>query len=291
MGPAVRRFWVRRWYRTLPSYLATVALYGAALAFPHHASTDGFPWLYLVFAQTYALGRPDVFGHSWTLAVEEHFYVVLPLIVAACARAGWRRPCSIAGVVCVLGAALAAWRIVSKSAGVDVNEALTHLRADGLVVGVALAAAAREGGDAFPAVRRHVGAARAGAALAVGAACALDLAGWPAAQAGIAVAFGAVVALAASDPALARLGATRPVATVARLSYAIYLVHQLAQPALRHLLFGGAIDGAREAALHVILTLLLTGAAAWVLHATVERPFLRLRERRAPPLRGAADGR
>lgn len=283
---AVSRFWRRRWYRTLPAYLATVALYVITLAFPHQASAEGFPWLYLVFLQSYVLGLPQVFGHSWTLAVEEHFYLALPLLVIGCGAAHRRTPARVAAVVGGVGLVLAAARVALRLAGHDVNEALSHWRADGLVAGVLLACATH-GGDrlvSWLAARRAV--SWIATITLVAAAFVLDLRGSLATPTALAVAFAALVALAASgEPLLARVGAARPVATVARLSYAVYLTHQLANRSLQVVVFDGGPRDAVEVAAHVPLALALTGVSAWLLHRVVERPFLRLRERRAPALR------
>ena len=68
-------FWSARWLRTLPPYLAALALY--SLAQPHFQN-NAVHLYYLLFLQNY-LGM-DGFGPSWSLSVEEHFYLALPLI-------------------------------------------------------------------------------------------------------------------------------------------------------------------------------------------------------------------
>ena len=68
-------FWSARWFRTLPPYLAALALF--ALAQPHFHNNPVHPY-YLLFLQNY-LGMAG-FGPSWSLCVEEHFYLALPLL-------------------------------------------------------------------------------------------------------------------------------------------------------------------------------------------------------------------
>ena len=75
-------FWRSRWWRTLPPYFAAILVYLAVrLAYP-------FPplrWYYALFLQNYLgitqnpIGLSG-FGPSWSLCVEEHFYLLLPII-------------------------------------------------------------------------------------------------------------------------------------------------------------------------------------------------------------------
>ncbi|SNS98808.1 Peptidoglycan/LPS O-acetylase OafA/YrhL, contains acyltransferase and SGNH-hydrolase domains [Granulicella rosea] len=76
-------FWRARWWRTLPPYLVALAVYAAvrATVAPQQAPLD---WHYLFFLQNY-FGVP-AFGPSWSLCVEEHFYLLLPLLAYAVER-------------------------------------------------------------------------------------------------------------------------------------------------------------------------------------------------------------
>lgn len=81
------RFLVRRWYRTLPNYYLFLAV-NAALAW-WVVDRSGMDARFLVFAQS--LAHPaagDFFPESWSLAIEEWFYL---LGAVAFALAAWRR--------------------------------------------------------------------------------------------------------------------------------------------------------------------------------------------------------
>lgn len=68
-------FWRSRWWRTLPPYFAAIAVYVAVhIMFPVQA----LHWYYGLFLQNY-LGMTG-FGPSWSLCVEEHFYLLLPIL-------------------------------------------------------------------------------------------------------------------------------------------------------------------------------------------------------------------
>lgn len=82
-NPNLFSFWAARWWRTLPPYYAALALYViCASRFP--TQFVPLPGTYLVFAQNYfGVGG---FGVSWSLCVEEHFYLLFPLVVMALER-------------------------------------------------------------------------------------------------------------------------------------------------------------------------------------------------------------
>jgi len=127
-------FWSARWFRTLPPYLAALGLF--ALAEPRFHNNPIHPY-YLIFLQNY-LGLTG-FGPSWSLCVEEHFYLALPLLgFLALKFAGrknllWLLPLAalvpqILRTAAVLGNGLPPnwyWR--------------THLHCEGLILGVWLA--------------------------------------------------------------------------------------------------------------------------------------------------------
>ena len=72
------RFWRSRWWRTIPPYVAALALYILADRVILHPPHPELPWYYCLFLQNY-LGMTG-FGPSWSLCVEEHYYLLLPLL-------------------------------------------------------------------------------------------------------------------------------------------------------------------------------------------------------------------
>ncbi|HEU5276849.1 MAG TPA: acyltransferase [Xanthobacteraceae bacterium] len=83
---AIGSFWLRRWFRTLPNYFLVLAVLAAgSKVLSHHH--EPFDWRYLVFSQNLASPHPAFFSEAWSLAVEEWFYLLLPLAVAGTALA------------------------------------------------------------------------------------------------------------------------------------------------------------------------------------------------------------
>jgi peptidoglycan/LPS O-acetylase OafA/YrhL len=69
-------FWVRRWFRTLPNYylvLTILVLMGTLLVLPVP------DWRFFFFVQNMKSPHPSAFPEAWSLAVEEWFYLLMPL--------------------------------------------------------------------------------------------------------------------------------------------------------------------------------------------------------------------
>lgn len=82
-GKSLLKFWKRRWYRTLP-------LYYLVLAFKIFTLHNPYGWkviVYFFFLQANFIGI-DLIPVSWSLVVEEWFYIFLPLAVILFFRRG-----------------------------------------------------------------------------------------------------------------------------------------------------------------------------------------------------------
>lgn len=77
----LKRFFTKRFFRIIPAFLVTVGLY---FLFPFFREKEALPplWKFLTFTQNIGLNIKDngTFSHAWSLCVEEHFYLLLPLI-------------------------------------------------------------------------------------------------------------------------------------------------------------------------------------------------------------------
>ena len=144
---------MRRAFRVLPAYLTVLLFY---FAIPGFREAPGLSpaWQFLTFTENFRIdyAHDQAFSHVWSLCVEEHFYLVLPLLILLLMR----RPSfgkalgAVLGILC-FGIAIRAY-IYSHQVQVFPREddafALayvekiyfpTHTRLDGLLVGVTLA--------------------------------------------------------------------------------------------------------------------------------------------------------
>lgn len=85
-----RGFWLRRWFRTVPNYYLFLVV-NLVLLQVGWAIGDA-SWKHAVFAQNLAWREdlPVFFIEAWSLALDEWFYLVLPLLVGIAARATGR---------------------------------------------------------------------------------------------------------------------------------------------------------------------------------------------------------
>ena len=72
-------FWLRRWFRTIPNYFLSLVI-SLLVAFLVTNSFGAFSYKYLFFAQNIISMHPSFAAHNWSLAIEEWFYIALPLI-------------------------------------------------------------------------------------------------------------------------------------------------------------------------------------------------------------------
>jgi peptidoglycan/LPS O-acetylase OafA/YrhL len=77
-----KQFFLKRFFRIIPAYVFTVGLY---FSFPFFREKEALPplWKFLTFTQNLDLDLKEfgTFSHAWSLCVEEHFYLFLPLIL------------------------------------------------------------------------------------------------------------------------------------------------------------------------------------------------------------------
>ncbi len=148
-------FWARRARRLLPALLVVlgaIALYAVTLAPTDQLRSlraDGFAslfyvanWRFVLSGQSYfaLFTVPSPMRHLWSLAIEEQFYLVWPLVVLACLRVGRGSRAVLTGV-CVAGIAASVAIMALLYEPADPSRAYygTDARAHTILVGALLA--------------------------------------------------------------------------------------------------------------------------------------------------------
>jgi peptidoglycan/LPS O-acetylase OafA/YrhL len=270
-----RRFTIRRALKLWPVlyvFLAVQVLFG-----PH--PVDSYLWQTALHLQNYA---GTSLGHLWSLAVEEHFYLVLAVLFPLLTRRRFSSGVLIGVLVGVLVAALVL-RIGGVASGVsDVRlQWRTHFRADALAAGVLLATVAVHRPAAFERLLRYrwlwalltvlggVFLANVGKSEPLGKTLGYTVAYLTAAAFLLAL-------YGATWVPRARL-VTGPLAALGRYSYGVYIWHIAAAQFVLGLLPGAAYDSGTPVVQAIKYgSAVVIGVLATVL---VEKPVLRLRER------------
>jgi peptidoglycan/LPS O-acetylase OafA/YrhL len=274
-GVRPARFYFKRWMRTLPPYYAMLALLYWVPGTPEFHGP--LPWSVIInhmtFVQVYA-GRND-YMVSWSLCVEEHFYLLLPAVVL-----GLRRISSLR-IAVVAALALEVLSIAFRVHAFDPQESIpfeSHIRCHGLFVGLLFAFAYLRHPRAWRRLTPYL--TSLGIAGILGTIVLLvlipeppsawmfvlapTLGTWTFAMVFLPCVHSASRWSKVSFPGLDYLGG---------LTYSMYLTHSvLPRVIVDYAGPAGTLKGA-------IWRLLMTAAAALLLHHIVERPFLGLRAR------------
>lgn len=271
----LRAFYIRRLFRIVPLYYLTVLLYVVAAGTMALAgSPDDWAdlrkvWLWLIsFCSEYRpLDAPNLFGHAWTLGIEEKYYIIGPLLVLVGIRSR---------ALAVLGLALSVVALVSFG-GSGAELARGYF---GLTFGSILALAAAQSERA-----RAVLASRGVAAFA----CMMVAGAYGAALAGVGVAANLTIAAGAGlgiaflwlrpGTVGSQVLGWAPLAWLGKLTYGIYLIHVLVLNVTNRVIV--RFDPDPSPVLAFVLGYGAAVVAAWLLHIGVERPLIGLGRRLA----------
>lgn len=287
----LRRFYTRRALRIFPLYYAVLFLlvFVAPLVYHHWQVVIGgwssvWAWAYLLNVEIVAgpAKTPTVFLHLWSLCVEEQFYMIWPFVVLACSRRGLLRLC----LALFAGTIAIRYLLGPVFPGRPVNW-LMPARLDALAAGSFVAALLRGSID-VAAVRRWAQAIGAAALAVFLVNQAIDLTSPIPIAAVLAGAVLAWIALSDSDAPIPVV--SRPIPRFfGKYSYAIYLLHQpIALFLLQVIPFkrvGDRYGLLPASALMFGLVCAASIVAALISWHTLEKHFLKLKDRRSVPRR------
>jgi peptidoglycan/LPS O-acetylase OafA/YrhL len=279
-------FYLRRALRIVPVYAVYLGFVGllALAGFVHVGVGD---WLAATTWTVNLVPRsiPWTMSHFWSLCVEEHFYLLWPLLMSLLPLLACRR----AVPVCLIGVLCMRWLVLVAFPGSAVD-LLTFTRIDDIAFGCGLAFLVKE--SAWRARLDRIAGSRRSLALLI--------AGFVASQVifsnvvgsrvlprtplqigiGLANDVNAVTivvlmwfVLTRTSSFIGRLLNHPVMVTIGVLSYSAYLWHVL------------VCEGAPEWLGAFPQNLVLIFAAAWLSYRAIEKPFLSLKDRRASALR------
>lgn len=290
---SLKEFFLKRFFRIIPPFLVTVALY---FCFPFFREKESLPplWKFLTFTQNLGLNLKDngTFSHCWSLCVEEHFYLFLPLmLVALQSSLFFKRGYWLLIALFILGFV---FRIYSfnylylPKTNTDISWMYwykyiyypTYNRLDGLLVGVTIAATYHFLPDTWQKISQYGNLLIVCGLLTLTGAYFLcqdqrsfhaSVWGYPV----IALGYGLIVAGAVSPSCFLYKWKSKITTLIATLSYATYLTHK-AVIHMTHQILG---DFNLNSNLMLVICMVTCLAFAYLLHLAVEKPFMRMRNK------------
>ena len=280
---ALRWFYARRALRLLPALLAFLIVFTIvflATVPPQYgplALYEAAAVLFYVANWAWLIGLPlGLYGHAWSLAIEEQFYLLWPLALLGLLRT-IRSYRAIAAIVLVMAGAGVAWRfaLIRAQAPFEHIYQGTDAHGDGLLIGCAASLLLRAGAFGHGRALGLLGAA--------GLAALFGLARYPydylynhtSTLAAIATALLVVHVIRVPSSWLTRALAVRPLVGLGRISYGVYLWHT---PVFYYC---GALaaNGWHPSQPAVLLGWAATLTVSIVSYFVIERPALALKAR------------
>jgi peptidoglycan/LPS O-acetylase OafA/YrhL len=288
-------FFIKRILRIFPVYFTVVAIYFIFPGFRESKSLSPL-WKYLTFTQNIGLnpGTNGAFTHAWSLCAEEQFYLFFPLILLLSIylkkeKKGFYIILFFFLFTCLIRLFIyTQYLIPLMKAGNDDYFWVTwiyyptYTRLDGLLVGISIAGIY----EFLPKLKNTL--LKYGNLLLITGILVLigayylswirvgfnaNIFGFPV----IAIGYGILV-LAAISPTCILYKFKSPVtASIATLSYSVYLIHK----AVRHLChkhLSGWLGVEQESVLMFFICLAAAFSGALILRHTIEKPCLKLRD-------------
>ena len=306
-------FYARRALRILPLYYVLLVFVLLLLPnVPHPKSaefaTQQHTWSYWAFLSNFKNAWEGDFGHpmlavTWSLAIEEQFYLLWPVVVMLLGERGLRWFCPLL----VVGSLAFRWNLATEfDASPVALYTLTPCRLDGLAIGAWLAALVRGGLR----VERRTGSLCLFALACYAAVLFSEIfrpmrpPGQPYEYSLFACTFGFTLLSAASgalllasltaneSSCLARLLRSRLLCSFGKYSFGIYLLHLPVRAVFRDIFFGPGGDTSPLIAFPIVggsqllgqvifypLAIALCWLTGWVSWKVLERPLLQLKSR------------
>jgi peptidoglycan/LPS O-acetylase OafA/YrhL len=291
---SIKDFYIKRFFRILPVYYFVLAMY---FLFPVLSGTQLLPplWKFLTFTQNFGTDfeHHRSFGVVWSLCVEEHFYLLLPVTLLLLIKTGTFKKAYLLLLILFLAGFLIrlySWYnvylhqtngIENRFVWVSTIYYPTYCRLDGLLIGVAVAAFYNYLPSLFSRLSKY-----ANGLIAVGLLIltityfvygnnvdfARSIFSFPL----VSIGFGFLVAGAIMPNSLLYKWKSGVLSMIAKLSYSLYLIHMGVILLVQKIFSGWGI--AKDSNLMLLLSIIFCFAIALILHYSIEKPFMKMRE-------------
>jgi peptidoglycan/LPS O-acetylase OafA/YrhL len=290
---SIKDFYLKRFFRIFPAFWVTIAIY-FCVPFFHEKETLPPIWRFLTFTQNLGLDTNvyGTFSHAWSLCVEEHFYLFLPLILILLQSANAvKKSYRLIITLFMLGIIIRFYCYDHLYLPKSEDETgwmfwykyiyyPTYNRLDGLLAGVSIAGISHFLPRIWDKISKYGNLFFVFSLIPLGAAYFIckdeesfisSIFGFPL----IAFGYGLLVVAAISPTSFLFKFQSRFTTLVATLSYSVYLTHKGIIHITNELLSGFNLNG-NLMFLICILTCLL---GAFLLNLAIEKPFMKLRDR------------
>jgi peptidoglycan/LPS O-acetylase OafA/YrhL len=288
-----RLFFLKRFFRIIPAFCITIGLY---FCFPVFREKESLPpvWKFLTFTQNLDLDLKDfgTFSHAWSLCVEEHFYLFLPLILIPLQFSKlFKKAYWLIILLFLFGFAIRIYsfnhlylpKINDEDGWMYWYKYIyypTYNRLDGLLVGVSIAGIYQFLPEIWNRISKFGNQFLIFSLLVLAGAYFLceDTRAYSASIFGfplVAIGYGFMVIGAISPTSFLFKWSSKATTFIASLSYAIYLTHKGIIHITHQILANFKID----ANLMLAICIVTCTVAAYILNFTVEKPFMKLRNK------------
>lgn len=293
MPISFKQFFLKRFFRIIPAYWVVLTIY-FCFTFFHEREALAPLWKYLTFTQNFGLDIKNngTFSHAWSLCVEEHFYLMFPLILIGLSFTKYFKKSYWLLIVLFLAGFLIRlfnWENCFLPNMEKENAWLywykhiyypTYNRLDGLLVGVSIAGLYQFYPNVWHKISKY-GNIILGCSLLLltGAyflcyeehSYAASIFGFPL----VALGYGLMVIGAISPTSFLYKWNSKLTTFIAMLSYGIYLTHKGVIHLTQELISDIDVDGGLMLVICIITSIL----AALILNIVIEKPFMRLRKK------------
>jgi len=290
-----RSFFIKRIFRIIPAYLFVVAIY---FLFPFCREREGLAplWKYLTFTQNLGLNlhTHGTFSHAWSICIEEQFYLFLPIILATLVYFKVLKKSNIL-IVLLFGMGLLIRAYLWHKAVLpfkEQNDSWTYwyqwiyyptfCRLDSLLSGVLIAVIFQfypthkmkllEYGN--PLLLLGIVVLTAAYFIFIDQETILaSVVGFPMVSLG----YGLMVLGAMCSTSILYTFNSRITATIASLSYSIYLIHKITIHLTQEYFTSLSIE--KDSNMMFLICIITTLISAFIMNKIIEKPFLLLRDR------------